>query len=160
MENKPIEKITDQVPTTQDLVDLYYESCATDPSSVHYKRVLNRPKINFLFMVIHLVVVFGVMSGAGVGLWFAFSRLWVAIVAPLVLLVIYTVIRFKAFMIFSVKLYQRIAPAKVRNRCRFEPSCSNYMIGAIEKYGAWKGFGKGFLRICRCRPPHGGFDEP
>lgn len=160
MDNKPIEKITDQVPTTQDLVDLYYESCATDPSSIHYKREIIRPKINFGWFFLHLFLVFGIMSGVGVGLWYAFSTLWVSIVAPIVLLVIYTAIRLKAFMICSVKLYQRLAPKKVRNRCRFEPSCSHYMIGAIEKYGALKGFGKGFLRICRCRPPNGGYDEP
>ncbi|MGV2335332.1 MAG UNVERIFIED_CONTAM: membrane protein insertion efficiency factor YidD [Planctomycetaceae bacterium] len=45
--------------------------------------------------------------------------------------------------------------------CRFHPSCSQYMILAIEKYGVLRGTVQGTLRICRCHPWHpGGHDPP
>lgn len=39
--------------------------------------------------------------------------------------------------------------------CRFQPTCSNYMIQALEIYGL-KGLGKGIKRVLRCNP-WGGF---
>ncbi|MDR2171961.1 MAG: membrane protein insertion efficiency factor YidD [Planctomycetaceae bacterium] len=45
--------------------------------------------------------------------------------------------------------------------CRFEPSCSTYMILAIKKYGLFYGLFKGVWRICRCNPfCRGGYDPP
>jgi len=48
--------------------------------------------------------------------------------------------------------YQANISPKLETNCLFEPSCSNYAIGAIEKYGLLKGLAKGFLRILRCNP--------
>lgn len=59
-----------------------------------------------------------------------------------------------------IRLYQRTAPQRLRGACRFEPSCSNYMMLAIQKYGAWKGVKLGLQRIHRCRIPNGGEDYP
>lgn len=43
--------------------------------------------------------------------------------------------------------------------CRFQPTCSQYTIEAIEKYGAIKGLWLGFKRILRCHPKNpGGYD--
>ena len=43
--------------------------------------------------------------------------------------------------------------------CRFHPTCSQYTIEAIQKYGSIKGIGLGFSRILRCNPFNkGGFD--
>lgn len=43
--------------------------------------------------------------------------------------------------------------------CKFEPTCSEYMKQAIEKYGLIKGMWKGFYRILRCNPfSKGGYD--
>jgi uncharacterized protein len=45
------------------------------------------------------------------------------------------------------------------NNCIFTPTCSQYMIQSIEKYGTIKGIGKGIIRILRCNPFNkGGFD--
>ena len=45
--------------------------------------------------------------------------------------------------------------------CRFEPSCSEYFIQAVRKYGPLSGSWKGVRRICRCHPWNpGGFDPP
>ena len=46
-------------------------------------------------------------------------------------------------------------------QCRFQPTCSHYFVGAVQKYGALKGGWRGILRLCRCHPFHpGGFDPP
>ena len=66
----------------------------------------------------------------------------------------------KSFAIGSVLLYKAFAPMEVRNCCRFTPSCSTYMIMAINKYGLFWGVFKGFRRLLRCRPPNGGEDYP
>lgn len=66
----------------------------------------------------------------------------------------------KNLLIGLVLLYKAIAPMSIRNRCRFEPSCSTYMIMALKKYGALVGFCKGLRRISRCHAPNGGVDLP
>jgi hypothetical protein len=43
--------------------------------------------------------------------------------------------------------------------CRFYPSCSEYAINAVEKYGTFKGIFKGIKRVLRCHPfSRGGYD--
>ncbi|MED5576188.1 MAG: membrane protein insertion efficiency factor YidD, partial [Planctomycetota bacterium] len=44
--------------------------------------------------------------------------------------------------------------------CRFHPSCSQYTIEAIEKYGVVRGILKGAYRILRCNPWNPGGDDP
>ena len=58
----------------------------------------------------------------------------------------------KDFLILVVKLYQVwISPLKPPS-CRFIPTCSNYAIVAIKKYGAFKGTYLTVKRILRCHP--------
>ncbi|MGN1419173.1 MAG: membrane protein insertion efficiency factor YidD [Acutalibacteraceae bacterium] len=75
-------------------------------------------------------------------------------------LAIYIFINLKRGVICAVKIYQHFAPETLRNKCRFEPSCSEYMILAIEKYGLLKGIKKGICRLKRCNTDNGGFDFP
>ncbi|MFH1353021.1 MAG: membrane protein insertion efficiency factor YidD [bacterium] len=45
--------------------------------------------------------------------------------------------------------------------CRFHPSCSQYFLLSLEKYGFFRGSVKGIFRILRCSPfSQGGFDRP
>ena len=62
--------------------------------------------------------------------------------------------------IFLISLYRKyISPLKSRPSCRFTPTCSQYAIEAIEKYGALKGGWLALRRILRCHPFHpGGYD--
>lgn len=62
------------------------------------------------------------------------------------------------FLIKLIKLYQRI-PGKFHYNCKFYPTCSNYMIEAITKYGSLKGLYLGVKRIFKCNPfSKGGYD--
>ena len=68
---------------------------------------------------------------------------------------------FARLILRAVRFYQRRISGAVggRNTCRFTPSCSEYMIGAVTKYGAFRGVCMGIRRILRCRPGGGyGYD--
>lgn len=60
-----------------------------------------------------------------------------------------------------VRCYQKYLSPMLGANCRFTPTCSQYMIEAVQKYGALRGGWKGVRRICRCHPLHpGGYDPP
>ena len=60
-----------------------------------------------------------------------------------------------------VRVYQRLLSPLIGPVCRFEPSCSNYFIQAVQKYGLIVGGWKGVWRILRCNPWfRGGHDPP
>ncbi|MBA4502047.1 membrane protein insertion efficiency factor YidD [Marinobacterium marinum] len=62
-------------------------------------------------------------------------------------------------LILLVRLYQIAISPFLGNNCRFYPSCSSYMIEAIQTQGILKGLYLGTRRICRCHPySEGGFD--
>ena len=63
----------------------------------------------------------------------------------------------RTFLILLVRGYQVALSPLFRGCCRFEPSCSNYMIQAIEIHGAMKGVMLGLWRLLKCHPfgPHG-----
>ena len=64
----------------------------------------------------------------------------------------------KKIIIMSIHIYQKI-PGPWHNMCRYTPTCSNYMIEAIEIHGTLKGLILGFKRILRCNPLGGkGYD--
>ncbi len=69
-----------------------------------------------------------------------------------------------ALLILLVRVYQStLSPLMglFGVQCRFQPTCSHYFIGAVQKHGALRGAMRGFLRLCRCHPFHrGGYDPP
>jgi len=66
----------------------------------------------------------------------------------------------KFLLISLVKIYQYTLSPVLGNNCRFQPTCSHYMISAIKKHGAIKGVWLGLKRILKCHPSHpGGRDE-
>jgi putative membrane protein insertion efficiency factor len=61
--------------------------------------------------------------------------------------------------IITVKTYQYVVSPLLPPSCRFFPTCSEYTIQAIEKYGALRGGFLGLRRILRCHPySRGGYD--
>jgi len=69
--------------------------------------------------------------------------------------------RFASFLIRALVLvYRGTLSPLIGGHCRFQPTCSQYMLDAVKKYGPWKGFAKGIWRILRCNPFGGcGCDE-
>jgi putative membrane protein insertion efficiency factor len=58
-----------------------------------------------------------------------------------------------------IQLYQLAVSPLLGPHCRFSPTCSEYMLQAIEKYGSVRGVFLGVRRILKCHPFHpGGFD--
>ena len=51
-----------------------------------------------------------------------------------------------------IRLYQKYISPGLPRRCRFSPTCSQYALEAIEKYGAVKGGWLAFKRLLRCNP--------
>ncbi|MGZ3903328.1 MAG: membrane protein insertion efficiency factor YidD [Bacteroidia bacterium] len=66
----------------------------------------------------------------------------------------------KKIAILFVRFYQGAISPYMMPSCRFTPSCSQYTIEAINKYGALKGSWIGFKRICRCHPWGGSGYDP
>ena len=58
----------------------------------------------------------------------------------------------KKVMIKSIKMYQRYISPMKGTKCPYIPSCSQYGLEAVEKYGALKGGWLALKRICRCHP--------
>lgn len=65
----------------------------------------------------------------------------------------------KWLLIKLIKLYQ-ITPLKSHSMCRYSPTCSNYMIDALNEYGFLKGTYLGIKRILRCNPLGGSGYDP
>lgn len=65
----------------------------------------------------------------------------------------------KYIFIWFIRVYQRYAKSETRLRCCYTPSCSEYAILALKKYGLILGCIKAVKRLLRCGPP-GGIDYP
>jgi putative membrane protein insertion efficiency factor len=56
--------------------------------------------------------------------------------------------------------YKRFVSPLLPSACRFDPTCSEYMMEAVEKYGVPRGVWMGVRRIGRCHPFHSGGYDP
>lgn len=79
---------------------------------------------------------------------------------PIILVFAIVIIRAKKIIVDAILIYQQYAPERIRGACVFTPSCSDYMLLAINKYGTAKGVIKGINRLLRCHYPNGGEDYP
>lgn len=58
-----------------------------------------------------------------------------------------------------IVFYQRCISPLTAPACRFYPSCSEYALQAIKRYGPWRGLWLSLRRILKCHPFHpGGYD--
>ncbi len=55
-------------------------------------------------------------------------------------------------LIFIIKSYQLTLGVFFRGSCRFHPTCSEYTLQSIKKYGSIKGVFMGIKRISKCHP--------
>jgi putative membrane protein insertion efficiency factor len=64
------------------------------------------------------------------------------------------------FLILLIRIYQITLSPFIGRSCRYTPTCSNYGIEAIRKYGAIKGGWLTFKRILSCNPWGGSGYDP
>ncbi|MEG2070359.1 MAG: membrane protein insertion efficiency factor YidD [Bacteroidales bacterium] len=64
------------------------------------------------------------------------------------------------FMIFLIRVYQCTLSPFIGRSCRYLPTCSNYGIQAIKKYGPFKGGWLALKRILSCNPWGGSGYDP
>ena len=132
---------------------------------------LYRPNINFKKAIIVTVSVFtltimaSLLLTAAVIVWSDWQgrlfedrfALFLKIYAGVLFFTIF--FSLKHALIWLVRVYQRYAKSETRLRCCFVPSCSEYAVLAIQKYGAFLGGIMTIYRFLRCTPP-GGTDYP
>lgn len=63
-------------------------------------------------------------------------------------------------LITLIKLYRYTISPYMAPSCRFSPTCSEYAIEAIERFGILRGSWLALRRIGRCHPWHEGGDDP
>lgn len=63
-------------------------------------------------------------------------------------------------IIFMVYIYRGTLGLFMGGHCRFQPSCSQYMIDAVTRHGPWRGGWRGIKRVCRCHPLGGSGYDP
>ena len=119
---------------------------------------LHRPEIHYCKPIIALVL-FLVILGALITVGVMYAKPWTVWMCLGWGIVFFAVIAKRA-LIWCVHLYQNKASDATRLKCVFEPSCSEYMILAVNKYGFFRGVYKGIRRLLRCHPPNGGQDYP
>lgn len=122
---------------------------------LHLKRVLIK-----VFAVLVVAVVCAYLLGEHLKRVGVRNYLSYAALTGAGIVLIFVVAFLKDIFIWLVKVYQKFAPEAVRRKCVFTPSCSEYMILSLEKYGAIRGLIKGIKRLKRCHLPNHGEDYP
>jgi len=150
----------DHLPSQEELLASYRQTKKADPTSTEYERILVRPSLHIvrtcLFLLAGIAIAF-LLAMLAYLLW---ERVLYAVLVGVSVIILLSLLFMKHILIWMIMAYQRFAPDKLRNRCRYEPSCSQYMILSIKKYGVINGLIKGFRRWHSCKPPNGGFDPP
>lgn len=68
-------------------------------------------------------------------------------------------LKMKMLMLGLIRVYRISISPLFPPSCRFQPTCSQYALEAIERFGAWRGGWMAFRRVLRCHPLHpGGYD--
>ena len=66
---------------------------------------------------------------------------------------------FVAVFLAPIRLYQRFISPALPRRCKYEPTCSAYAVGAVRELGVIRGSILAGWRLLRCNPwSHGGWD--
>jgi len=124
------------------------------------KRELERPDINIIKMIIYSVLFICTVAICTFLTFLLLRNIHVGFLFPG-----YTILGLALFskkiIIGLVRLYQHYAPERIRRKCIFKPTCSEYMILALEKYGLIKGLYKGIYRMFfRCKGFYYSIDYP
>ena len=140
------DKKTNEIDVFATAADCYEEEIITEERFIPHNP-LNRPKISYIKPIIAILVYVAQFIGL---LFIPYGKLWIEIAVLAIYSLVYFAFIAKRTVIWLVHLYQNKAPDEVRLKCVMEPSCSEYMILAVEKYGVIRGVFKGIHRLFRC----------
>jgi len=128
---------------------------------VNVTKELDRPKFSVIVALFDFCLPLGLIC---LGIWYLGSK---KVIYPsniglcyVYSFIGYVLLRLKQLFIWGILLYQRYAAEYLRRACVFEPTCSEYMLLSIIRYGLLPGIGKGVDRLLRCHSPNGGIDNP
>lgn len=144
------------------------------------ERPLNRPRTNAKTAIKKVMAYLLLSFAIGVSTLYLFTRLGIFKLFPerilvfkmqhpvlfniLFIMLIYILtglLCLKKAVILCIELYQHYAPEEIRRRCLFKPTCSEYAILAIKKYGLIIGLVKAYKRLFKkCRGNIYGVDYP
>ena len=66
----------------------------------------------------------------------------------------------KISIIAMIRIYRTLLSPLTGPRCRFHPTCSQYALNAVERFGVYRGGQKAIRRISKCHPFHPGGIDP
>ena len=156
---KSVEFSEEQLANLNDIAQQLFAD-EENPESYGYIRKLNRPKIHWLKILLLMFSIIVVTITSFYTTYFFYKSTLLSSATSGIILLLLILISAKKIIIHLIMIYQRYAPTSIREKCRFEPSCSEYMLLAIEKYGLIKGVKKGINRLKRCNINNGGYDYP
>lgn len=65
----------------------------------------------------------------------------------------------RAIVLAPIVVYQKLISPAIPRRCKYEPTCSRYAVGAVREYGILRGLVLAGWRLLRCNPwSYGGYD--
>jgi len=110
------------------------------------RREISRPETNILKAMLFILSLLALCAFITLTTSFFYNEipLRVAFIIILFLLILFFS---KRIIVGIVELYQHYAPELLRRKCICMPTCSEYMISAVEKYGVIKGLFKGLYRV-------------
>lgn len=116
----------------------------------YYER-FSHPKINFVLMWSVIIIIIAFLIGI-ILIFHHFASFSVGESIGLGFAVLFggLLISSRFIAVFAVKLYQHLAPMHIREKCSLTPTCSDYMIQVLLKYGFFVGIYKGIKRMKTC----------
>ncbi|MGQ0666392.1 MAG: membrane protein insertion efficiency factor YidD [Nitrospiraceae bacterium] len=62
--------------------------------------------------------------------------------------------------VWIIQSYRFMLSPLLGRACRFEPTCSQYAMDAVTRYGTLQGLGLALVRLLKCHPFHPGGEDP
>jgi len=146
------------LPTYLLLMVLFYLTfVSTSNNNLQDEAKINRPRMHFLKTALKFVcnILFGILCATVITIAIGNNAIFSETLIFLSLFY-YAIICFnqrKNILKWFIRLYQFRAPAELRSKCQMVPSCSQYMILAVDKFGVINGVNKGVSRLRRCSEP-------
>lgn len=68
--------------------------------------------------------------------------------------------KMKTILVFLIRIYKKSISPYLPPSCRFTPTCSEYALEAVNRFGVLKGGWLSIKRVCKCNPFHKGRYDP